>query len=205
MNQKIQDLTKTIYNEGIEKANAEAERIKKEAENKAADIVKEAENKAADITSQAEKDAADMKKTAASEIQLSGKQALSAVKQQITELLQTRVLDEKVKEAMLDPRAITGFIKTMLQTWSETTRDKAPSVEVLLPEQQKKELQKAFATSLKNELNKGVTIKFSREIKGGFQIGPADGSYKISLTDEDFNTFFKEYLRPKTRSLLFNE
>jgi len=37
----------------------------------------------------------------------------------------------------------------------------------------------------------------------GFQIGPKDGSYKVSFTDEDFKNFFKDYLRPGLIELLF--
>jgi len=42
-------------------------------------------------------------------------------------------------------------------------------------------------------------------MKSGFKIGPADESYLISFTDEDFTNFLKGYLRPKTSQLLFEE
>jgi V/A-type H+-transporting ATPase subunit E len=42
-------------------------------------------------------------------------------------------------------------------------------------------------------------------MKSGFKVGPADGSYVISFTDEDFNNFFKAYLRPKSTELLFEK
>ena len=37
----------------------------------------------------------------------------------------------------------------------------------------------------------------------GFKIGPKDGSYFISLTDDAFTALIGEYLRPATKSLLF--
>ena len=38
---------------------------------------------------------------------------------------------------------------------------------------------------------------------GGFAIGPKDGSWFVSLTDETFRALIAEYLRPVTRKLLF--
>ena len=62
---------------------------------------------------------------------------------------------------------------------------------------------------VKNELStilKGqVNASFSKKIAGGFTIGPKDGSYFISLTDETFKELISEYLRPATRKLLFGE
>ena len=46
MNSKIQQLTETIYNEGIQKANEDAEAILKEAREKATGIESEAMEKA---------------------------------------------------------------------------------------------------------------------------------------------------------------
>ena len=59
--------------------------------------------------------------------------------------------------------------------------------------------------NLAAEFNKSVEFSFSQEVKSGFKIGPADGSYLISFTDEDFMNFLKAYLRPKTNQLLFSE
>ncbi len=60
---------------------------------------------------------------------------------------------------------------------------------------------------VKNELGKilgsNVEASFSKKIAGGFTIGPKDGSYFISLTDETFRELIGEYLRPTTKKLLF--
>ena len=50
-----------------------------------------------------------------------------------------------------------------------------------------------------------MNASFSKKIAGGFTIGPKDGSYFISLTDETFKELISEYLRPATRKLLFGE
>jgi len=54
MNSKIQQLTETIYNEGVQKAKEEAEAILKEAKEKAAGIEKEAQKEAEKKVAEAE-------------------------------------------------------------------------------------------------------------------------------------------------------
>jgi V/A-type H+-transporting ATPase subunit E len=38
---------------------------------------------------------------------------------------------------------------------------------------------------------------------GGFKIGPKDGGYFISLTEESFRELVGEYMRPATKKILF--
>ena len=57
--------------------------------------------------------------------------------------------------------------------------------------------------SLAQELNKGITLTFDKKLQSGLKISPIDGSYIVSLTEEDFASFFKAFIRPKTNRLLF--
>ena len=52
-------------------------------------------------------------------------------------------------------------------------------------------------------MGEGVSVSFSRQIAGGFRIGPRDGGYMISFAEGDFESILTEYLRPATRKLLF--
>ena len=52
-------------------------------------------------------------------------------------------------------------------------------------------------------LGKPVEASFTKKAAGGFAIGPKDGSWFVSLTDETFQALIAEYLRPVTRKLLF--
>ena len=56
---------------------------------------------------------------------------------------------------------------------------------------------------LSKAIGKGITAQFSKKISGGFTIGPKDGSYFISLTDETFKSLIGEYLKADTKKLLF--
>ncbi len=50
-----------------------------------------------------------------------------------------------------------------------------------------------------------MEASFSKKIAGGFKIGPKDGGYFISLTDESFQELIGAYVRPATKQILFGE
>ena len=61
-----------------------------------------------------------------------------------------------------------------------------------------------FATKeLSKILGAGVEASFSKKVSGGFKIGPKDGGYFVSFTEETFTQLISEYLRPTTKKLLF--
>ena len=71
------------------------------------------------------------------------------------------------------------------------------------PEKLQKELEPFVKNELTKALGKGVEASFAKKINGGFKIGPKDGSYFISLTDESFQELIGDYLRPTTKEILF--
>ena len=62
-----------------------------------------------------------------------------------------------------------------------------------------------FRSKVEKLCTGGIEVRFSKAIDNGFRIGPKDEGYLISFTDEDFKAIISEYLRPKTRKLLFGE
>jgi V/A-type H+-transporting ATPase subunit E len=202
MTSKIQQLTETIYNEGVQKAKEEAEAILKEAKEKAAGIEKEAQKKAEKKVAEAEEKAQELKKQVDSEIKMTLNQAVSAMKQEITSLIAMKVIQPPVKELFSDKDYLQNLISTVVKGWMEK---ESFDVKVILPEQDRNKLEDFYKKNLADELNKGLEVSFTQNMKSGFKIGPADGSYLISFTDEDFTNFLKAYLRPKTSQLLFEE
>ena len=202
MDSKIQQLTETIYNEGVQKAKEEAEAILKEAREKAARIEKDAQKKAEKKLAEAEEKALELKKQVDSEIKMTLNQAVSAMKQEITSLITMKVIQPPVKELFSDKDFLQKLISTVVKGWMEK---ESFDVKVILPEEERNQLEGFFKNNLADEMNKGLEVSFAKNVKSGFKIGPADGSYLISFTDEDFTNFLKAYLRPKTSQLLFEE
>ena len=62
-----------------------------------------------------------------------------------------------------------------------------------------------FSAKAREILDGTLAVNFDNRLAQGFRIGPADGRYVISFTDKDFETFFMDYLRPKTKELLYSK
>lgn len=202
MDSKIQQLTETIYNEGVEKAREEADAILKEASEKADQIKKDAQKEADRIVEEASEKSQELKKQVDSEIKMTTNQAVSAIKQEITTLVTMKVIQPSIKELFSDIEYLKKLISDVVKGWIEKENF---DLKVILPESNRDKLEKYFKNNLASELNKELEVSFTKNMKSGFKIGPSDGSYLISFTDDDFTNFLKNYLRPKTSQLLFEE
>ena len=80
MENKLQQLTQKLYDEGLEKGRAEAERLGGRSEDQCGQDREGAEAQAAKILAEANTKAQDVEKNAMTEISLAGKQALSKIK-----------------------------------------------------------------------------------------------------------------------------
>ncbi len=204
MQKKLQELTEKIYQEGVEKANKEAESIISEAKQKAESLLSKAEKEAAATREKAEKEAEDLKKNSLNELQLAARQAISDIKQEVVGLIQAKTIQPETKAAFKEVDFTKEIIQTIVENWKPDSGENV-ALNALLPAGKKKEFETFFATKAKKLLESGVTIDFSDRIKGGFKIGPKKGGYLVSFTDDDFDNLFKTYLRPKLIKLLFEK
>lgn len=196
MENKLQELTRKIYDEGIEKAQQEAVIILGDARKKADEVTLNARREAEEILKKANSEAEEMKRNAQSEIRMSSKQAVSALRQQIATLLTMKVVETPVKDTLSDKAFIGELIQKALDNFKSNAA-------LVLPAADEKSLEKYFGNRLNQVITAGVDVSFDDKIKGGFKIGPKDNSYVISFTDEDFQAFFRSFMRPRTIHLLF--
>ena len=98
MENKIQELTEKLLKEGVERGNAEAEKIIAEANEKAAQIIAEAKVQAEEIEAASKKNTQSMEENMKSEIKMYATQALNALKSEVANV----VGDKVVKEATAD-------------------------------------------------------------------------------------------------------
>lgn len=202
MDDKIKEITEKLYQEGVAKGEARAQEIIDEARQQADAILRAAKKDAEQIINEARQQAESIRQTVEGEIKVAAAQAINTLKQQIVDALMLEIVDKPVTTALSDPSVIASLLSILFQKWN-AQEGGHPSLEVLLPEGKKAEFESALRSALQQELAKGMSLRFVRTIKAGFQIRPQGKTFKISLTDEDFKEFFKEYLRPKTREFLF--
>ena len=200
-NNKLQELTAKLYNDGLEKGRSEAERLLAEAKEQAAKIVADAKAEAEAIAKAAEDRAEDIAKNAMTEITLAGRQALSKIKSEIAEAVIMKSTGSAVKSATMDAAFIKEMLLAVANNWSAATVD--VSLVALLSEDKRKELDAVMQQSAAELLKAGIEVGYSNEVKNGFKLGEKNGGYYISFTDESFDALLKEYLREKVSNMLF--
>jgi len=195
-------LTDKLYNEGLSKGKKEGEEILANARKEAADIVAAAQKEADEIRAKAEKEAADFKVKVTGDLKMAASQSIQATKKDIEDLVVFKMNAAAVEKSLSEEAFVKEIIKAVAQKFDS---ENAADLELVLPESLKASLEPFVKGELTSILKGGVNATFTKKIAGGFTIGPKDGGYFISLTDETFKELISEYLRPATRKLLFGE
>ena len=194
--EKIQELTEKLLREGVEKGQAEAERIIGEAKQQAEKILQEARQQAQEIAEQAQKKAAETDANTRNELKMYTGQALNALKSEVTNVLTDSVVKEAVKGLTASPDFLGQFAVALAEKWNSDEP-------VVISSSEADSLKAYFAAKAKALLDKGVTINKVNGKDTLLTIAPADGSYKVNFGKEEFETYFKNFLRPQLVEMLF--
>ena len=143
--------------------------------------------------------AEEIKTKTASDVKMAAGQSIAATKKDIETLIVSKMTEAEVKKALTSAEFVKEIIKAVAEKF---TTDGPVDLEVILPESLK-DVESFLTKELAKTLGAGVEASFSKKVAGGFRIGPKDGGYFISFTDETFNELISEYLRPATKKLLF--
>jgi V/A-type H+-transporting ATPase subunit E len=197
---KLQELTQKLYEEGLAKGKQDGEALLQKAQSEAEGIVKQAQEEAEAILAKARKDAEDFKVKVEGDVKMAAQQAVQATRADIENLVVAKVVDGTVDKALANEDYLKGIITAVAQKFSA---DEPADLSLILPESLKKSLEPFVKNELGKLLGKGVDASFSKKVAGGFKIGPKDGGYFVSLTDDTFKDLIGSYLRPATKKLLF--
>ena len=204
MDNKLQELTDKLYNLGIEKARIEADAIIEKAKQEAAVILKNAQAEAGSVIDNAKKESAELKQKTDSELKLSSKQVIATVKNQITNLVVQDLLSNDIEKSLADNDFIKTIIELIVEKW-QPDEAQSTDLQIILPHEKKENFNKYIKEKINHLLAKGLVVNFEDNFKSGFKIAPKDNSYIINFEQEDFDNFFKTYLRAKTANLLYGE
>jgi V/A-type H+/Na+-transporting ATPase subunit E len=202
MENKLQELTDKLYREGLSKGKEEGEAILAKANEKASAIIEDARQQAESILRKAKKEAEDYKTKVEGDVKMAAVQSIQSTRKDIENLMVGKMTGKQVDSVLSSADFVKEIIKAVATKFNA---EEAVDLNVVLPESLRKDLEPFVAGELAKGLKGGVTAQFSKKVTGGFTIGPKDGSYFISLTDETFKTLISDYLRPATRKILFGE
>ena len=204
MQNKLQELTDKLYNEGLSKGKQEGEAILNEARARAEDIIAKANAEAAKILADAGKEAEELKTKVTGDLKMAASQSLAATRQEIENLLISKVADKDITDTLTSAEFVKQAVMAVAKAFNPDSSEPA-ELSVILPESLKKEVEPFLRKELASVLNAKAEAGFSRKINGGFTIGPKGEGWFVSFTDETFKELISEYLRPATKKILFGE
>lgn len=196
MENKIQELTEKLFHEGVEKGNAEAARLIETAQQQAAAILAKAQEEAAEIVAKANKQAADTAANTKNELRQYASQSKNALVGEIANLVSDKVVKESVADVVASKDFVGNFLVALATKWTANEP-------IVIETADAANLKAFFAAKAKELLDKGVTINEVNGLKTLFTVKPADGSYKVDFGAEEFENYFKSFLRPQLVEMLF--
>lgn len=196
LNTNLKSLIEKVHNEGIQKANEEAQQIIAQAKQQSAELLKEAEQRIAKMEEKSLNETTRIRENLNSELKAVAQQTVSTIKGELAAVITDRIVSQGISDAVSEKEFLQKIISTVLQKWDPA--DTNFQFELLLNKDDEAQLQDFFEQRIKKELGAEVEIVTENKIKSGFKIGVKNENYYVSFSDEDFESFFKGYLRKKT-------
>lgn len=197
MEMDLKGIIEKIKEEGVSEAEKKAADIISAAEIKAKSIVKEAEEKKDKILKKANEEADKLRKNADESVRQAARDTLLALKSSLTELFDT-VIKEEVSEE-LNPDILKETIISLVDKFGKSEKT---SLEILLNEKDKNDLEKTLFARFKDRIKTEVILKVSPSIEKGFRIGEKGSNSYYDVTDEAVAEAFKTFLNPRISKII---
>ena len=202
MQNKLQELTDKLYNEGLSKGKQEGEELLKKAQQEAEALVANAKAEAERIVAQANKEAEELKTKVAADVKMAATQSIAITKQEMEKMVVTKATEQGVKANMGSADFVKEMIVNIVKAYNPQNSSPV-DLDFILPESLKAQVEPFVKNELGKMFQSGVRVDFSKKIGGGFKVSPKEGGYVLQFTDEEFNSLIANYLRPATKKILF--
>ena len=202
MQDKLQELTDRLYNEGLSKGKQQGEELLQKAQAEAEGIIAQAKAEAERIIAQANKEAEELKTKVTADVKMAATQSIAVTKQEIEKMVVTQAAEQGVKANMGNVAFVKELITSVVKAFNP--QNAAPvDLSLILPETVKAEVEPFVKNEIANQFKGEVKVDYSKKMNGGFKVSPKDGGYMLQFTDEEFTQLIANYLRPATKKILF--
>ena len=202
MQDKLQELTDKLYNEGLSKGKQDGEELLQKAHAEADNIVAKAKAEAEQIIAQANKDAEELKTKVAADVKMAATQSIAVTKQEIEKMVVTKAAAEGVKQSLSKADFTKEMIMSIVKAFNPQNASPV-DLNFIMPESLKAEVEPFVKNEIAQQFKGDVKVDYSKKMNGGFKVAPKDGGYQLQFTDEEFTQLIANYLRPATKKILF--
>ena len=180
MQDKLQELTDRLYNEGLSKGKHDGEELLQKAQAEADRIVAYAKVEAEHIIAQAQKEAEELKTKVAADVKMASTQSIAVTKQEIERMVVTQAATEGVKANMGNAAFVKELITSIVKAFNPENASPV-DLSLILPESLKAELEPFVKNEIANQFKGEVKVDYSKKMNGGFKVSPKDGGYMLQL------------------------
>ena len=202
MQDRLQELTEKLYQEGLSKGKQDGEALLKKAQGEADRIVADAKAEAERIIAQANKEAEELKTKVNADVKMAATQSIAVTKQEIEKMVVTQTAAQGVKANMGNADFVKELITSVVKAFNPDNASPV-ALDVILPEALKAQMEPFVQNEIAHQFKDAVNVDFSKKMNGGFKVAPKDGGYVLQFTDDEFTQLIANYLRPATKKILF--
>ena len=202
MQDKLQELTDKLYQEGLSKGKQDGEALLKKAQGEADRIVADAKTEAERIIAQANKEAEELKTKVNADVKMAASQSIAVTKQEIEKMVVTHAASQGVQANLSNAAFVKEMIASVVKAFNPTNASPV-ALDLILPESLKAQLEPFVNNEITNQFKGEVNVEYSKKMNGGFKVAPKDGGYVLQFTDDEFTQLIANYLRPATKIILF--
>lgn len=197
MTEELKYLIEKINTEGVKAAEDKAREIENQANRRAQAIVDKAGREAAEITREAEERIAKMEEGAKVSIKQVSRDLILSLRKEIEAML-GRLIVSQVHKA-LGPDEMAKTIAKLIKDHGSVEKG---GIIVSLNKDELKKIEEWFLRELAGEARKGITLKASEDIHGGFAISYDSGKSHYDFTDKALAEYMASYLKPRLAQIL---
>ncbi|MBP7264164.1 MAG: V-type ATP synthase subunit E [Spirochaetia bacterium] len=197
MDIRVQELLDRIKHDGLESAEAEAGKIRAEAQAQAKGIVDAAKAEAKALVDAAKADAARAEEAGRAALAQASRDLVLAFRADIDKLLSSIVRTDTEKAMGAD--ALARIIPTIVEQWAKDGRD---DLSVLLPESDLAPVEAQLRSRLSDKLRSGVELKPIKGAKAGFRIGEKNGAAYYDFSADAVADMLSAYLNTRLAAIM---
>lgn len=197
MAEELKGLIEKIQEEGVKAAEEKASRIEAEARKKAEAIIEKARTDAEGMIARAREEIARTEEGSRASLKQAGRDLLINLRKEIDSILEKLVLSE-VKHA-LAPAELAKIIIALIK---DRAAKEAGKVIISVKKEDMDGIEKHLFGELAADAKKGITLKASEEIRGGFIISYDSGKSYFDFTDRALAEYISTHLKPKLAEIL---
>ena len=195
---QLQELIDQIKKDGVDAAETEAESIITCAKSEAEKIISDDKAEADKILQNAKVENERMVKSSEDAIRQAGRNVLISFRESVTREL-TAVLSDSVN-SVYSPDSLAKLIVKFIEVWQ--SNPDADDISVILNSEDLKAIEETLLSSLKDKMQKGVTLKANDNFVGGFRIAVNNGQAFYDYSAEAVVDMLSNYLSPKVTEIL---